>query len=420
VSDPKQHFIESQRARLAYWAWGNESAPPLLLQHGGRDHSRSWDRIAEAFADDYYVVAPDLRGHGDSDWSVGAEYTTSQNVVDLLALVDHLGTPIPVMAHSFGGQVTFTAAGTFPDKFESIVAIEGRIYGSNEPHPNTPELMRRYVAARRALESRTPRVYRDLEAATKRVSEQNRRLSPEMARHIGVHGAREVEGGFAWKFDNWSRPGVRREEFTLEEAQVFCAQIQCPVLFIVGAESGGKRNMQDSASYFRGGRALLVEGAGHWVHHDQPDLVVSAAREHFARGFSRFPVELTGDATIDTVGPRAWDGRGHEREGGNEEHTMAVDGTYDITLSTPMGERPAKLTLNTDGTALSGKFAGEQGEQAFDGGTAEGSAVKWSATVNGAMGEMKLDFDGNVEGDDIAGNVQFGAFGSGTFKGSKA
>lgn len=99
---------------------------------------------------------------------------------------------------------------------------------------------------------------------------------------------------------------------------------------------------------------------------------------------------------------------------------MAVDGTYDITLVTPMGERPAKLTLAANGADLSGKFSGEQGEQDFEGGSVDGDAVKWSATINGAMGEMKLDFDGTVTGDDIAGDVQFGSFGSGTFKGTKA
>ena len=123
MSQPQQHFLESQRRRLAYWAWGEPDRPPLILQHGGRDHARSWDRIAESFLDDFYVVAPDLRGHGDSEWSVGAEYTTSQNVVDFLAIVDHIGSPVRVIAHSFGGQVTFIAAGAFPEKFASIVSI---------------------------------------------------------------------------------------------------------------------------------------------------------------------------------------------------------------------------------------------------------------------------------------------------------
>ena len=43
---------------------------------------------------------------------------------------------------------------------------------------------------------------------------------------------------------------------------------------------------------------------------------------------------------------------------------MAVDGTYDITLGTPMGDRPGKLVLATDGAGLSGSFEGPQGNQA--------------------------------------------------------
>ena len=62
----EQHFYDSQRLRLAYWAWGSPANPPLICLHGGRDHARSWDRIAEVLSDSYYVVAPDLRGHGDS------------------------------------------------------------------------------------------------------------------------------------------------------------------------------------------------------------------------------------------------------------------------------------------------------------------------------------------------------------------
>lgn len=99
---------------------------------------------------------------------------------------------------------------------------------------------------------------------------------------------------------------------------------------------------------------------------------------------------------------------------------MAVDGTYDITLGTPMGDRPGKLTLNSNGDSLSGSFEGPQGQQDFDGGTVNGDEVAWSATVSGAMGEMKIDFAGKVEGDDIGGTVQFGSFGSGTFKGTRA
>lgn len=62
------HFV-SQRLRLNYVDWGNAEAPTLILQHGGRDHCRSWDWVAEELRRDWHVICPDLRGHGDSEWS---------------------------------------------------------------------------------------------------------------------------------------------------------------------------------------------------------------------------------------------------------------------------------------------------------------------------------------------------------------
>lgn len=99
---------------------------------------------------------------------------------------------------------------------------------------------------------------------------------------------------------------------------------------------------------------------------------------------------------------------------------MAVDGTYNIEMETPMGTRPGKLTLKTDGNSLSGTFSGAQGEQSFTGGTVDGDAVAWSTVMSGAMGEVKLDFKGTVSGDEISGQVQLGSFGSATFKGTRA
>lgn len=99
---------------------------------------------------------------------------------------------------------------------------------------------------------------------------------------------------------------------------------------------------------------------------------------------------------------------------------MAIDGTYNIEMNTPMGTQPGKLTLKTDGDALSGTFSSAQGEQSFQGGTVSGEEIAWSIQMSGPMGEMKLDFKGSVSGDDISGEVQLGSFGSATFKGTRA
>lgn len=100
---------------------------------------------------------------------------------------------------------------------------------------------------------------------------------------------------------------------------------------------------------------------------------------------------------------------------------MAVDGTFNIEVETPMGNRPGKLTLKADGDSLSGTYDGGMGgEQAFSGGTVSGDEVAWTISVSGPMGQMKLEFKAKVTGDDISGQVQLGSFGSGTFKGKRA
>ena len=52
---PASHTYFSQRLRLHYVDWGNEGAPPLLLIHGGRDHCRNWDWVAQELCRDYHI-----------------------------------------------------------------------------------------------------------------------------------------------------------------------------------------------------------------------------------------------------------------------------------------------------------------------------------------------------------------------------
>ena len=124
---PVQDHFESQRLRLAYWEWGEANAPPLVLLHGKRDHARSLDRLAAAFRDDYRVITPDLRGHGDSDWAVGGYYGMSEHIADLLALIDLIGRPVDIVGHSFGSRIALYAAGAFPERVNSVVAIEATV-----------------------------------------------------------------------------------------------------------------------------------------------------------------------------------------------------------------------------------------------------------------------------------------------------
>jgi pimeloyl-ACP methyl ester carboxylesterase len=79
TAEPADRFYESQGLRLHYVDWGNETAPPLILVHGGLDHCRNWDAIARNAAA-FPCHGPDLRGHGDSEWAKGSSYSLTDHV----------------------------------------------------------------------------------------------------------------------------------------------------------------------------------------------------------------------------------------------------------------------------------------------------------------------------------------------------
>ena len=98
---------------------------------------------------------------------------------------------------------------------------------------------------------------------------------------------------------------------------------------------------------------------------------------------------------------------------------MAVDGTWDITMSTPMGDRKATLTLKSDGGTLTGtQGADGQSGPIFDG-TTSGDDVAWKVSITNPM-PLTLAFTGKVEGNAISGEMGIGPMGSFPFKGVRA
>lgn len=294
MAEPRQEFYQSQRLRLSYWIWGADDAPPLVLLHGGRDHGRSWDRIAEAFEDGYRVIGCDLRGHGDSDWAIGSIYGLTEHVLDLVALIEKLGAPVRVIAHSFGGEIALLAAGLFPDLFDRIVSLEGagaRL--EDNPRPLTTRRLRRWMEEARAWEREGTRVYPTFEEAVARVRAANRSLTLEMAEHLARWGTREVEGGgYVWKFDQWvrSRPP---SELTREDVAAAWREVRAPVLHLIGAWSRqGTVNNRPVDEYFPDSRTKVIPSAGHWMHHDQPALTIEATRAFFGVPPARRPFGL--------------------------------------------------------------------------------------------------------------------------------
>ena len=277
-SGPSSHSFFSQRLRLHYVDYGHDDAPLLVLVHGGRDHARNWDYVAARLRDRFHVIAPDLRGHGDSAWALGSQYSMPDFLLDLHQLLRHLDAPPAILVgHSLGGAIALQYAGVYPERVAKVAAIEGL-----GPPPSmitdkpVEERLDEWMRTTQELATRHPKRYATLDEAEARMREANPHLSPTVARHLTVNGVIRMEdGSYAWKFDNYVR-AWGPYAYDREGVQRLWARISCPVLLVRGTESWAENPVNDGrASHFQNARYVEVAGAGHWVHHDRLDVFMN-------------------------------------------------------------------------------------------------------------------------------------------------
>ncbi len=272
IIGPTSHYFYSQRLKLHYVDWGNAGGQLMVLVHGGRDHCRNWDWVALELRSRYHVIAPDLRGHGDSDWAIGGSYSMIDYVLDLAQLMKAIAhEPASLIGHSLGGNIVLQYAGVFPNAVKEVVSIEGM---GPPPHMirTTPayQRMRDWIDQMREMANRHVREYPSIDAALRRMREANPHLSDEQARHLTIWGVRRNENGtYSWKFDNYVH-ATSPYTFNMRDAREIWERITSPTLLIRGAESWAGDWVKDGRfSAFQNARSVTIEKAGHWVHHDQ-------------------------------------------------------------------------------------------------------------------------------------------------------
>lgn len=98
---------------------------------------------------------------------------------------------------------------------------------------------------------------------------------------------------------------------------------------------------------------------------------------------------------------------------------MAIDGTWNLTLETPIGTQESTLEAKTSGGALTGTQSGPDGSMEVQDGAVNGDEASWSVSITSPMA-MTLEFKGAVAGDTMSGSVKLGMFGEAKFTGVRA
>ncbi len=234
--------LEIAGRRFHLSCWGELEAPPLLLVHGIRDNSRSWDWVANALADRYRIYAPDLRGHGNSDWAAPSGYTLAEFGMDLFDIVSALRLErVAVVGHSYGGHLSLRFAACWPDlvtAVSGIECIELPIVRDERAEPKThPQRLRTWMETMRDSRERHPRSYASVAEAAARMQHEQPKVEAETIGHLARHALiTNPDGTMRWKFDQAPRlrPPDDAEGRLLDQ---MLTAIECPVQLFYGTTS---------------------------------------------------------------------------------------------------------------------------------------------------------------------------------------
>ncbi len=283
----KDRYFASDGIKLHYAEWGEPGKETLILVHGNRDQCRSWNPFVAALSDQKCpfsrVVALDLRGHGDSDWSPPhRHYHHEDFLLDFTGFVNHLGhNPITLIGHSLGGAMAVLFSGCFPSRVRKLVLIEA-VGPYARSDSDVPKLLAQWLGADGS--SAESFFYPTVEGAARAIQKRFPIVPDAAAVHMARYGTRSTERGFVWKHD----PRMRLPSYSnFSESQIraFIQRIDCPTLLIYGEEGDFMSSPRASrVSLFKNSRLVGIPGAGHHVPHEKPDELAQVVCPFLSEG----------------------------------------------------------------------------------------------------------------------------------------
>ena len=262
--------------------WERPGDTTFVLVHGFTDLAWGWEDVAARLPG--HVIAPDLRGHGDSDWiGAGGYYHFFDYVADLDEVITRLarGRRV-VVGHSMGGSVCAYWAGTRRDQLAALVLVEGL----GPPDASGADLVARTGSwiDQWKRGRKVGRVMPSIDDAAARLCKYDPLLDPALATRLATHGTRVVAGGVTWRHDPLHMT-TGPYPYRLDVAKQFWRNIACPVLCIDGGKSMLNLTPDERArrrAELANCRHEVIADAGHAVQRHQPARLAELITQHWA------------------------------------------------------------------------------------------------------------------------------------------
>ena len=275
---PTSKLLTVNGLRIHYLDWGDAGAPPVVCVHGYTSSAQAFNAPARHFQDRFHLIAPDVRGHGESAWSPAGEYQYRDQVSDLAALVDQLGLArFILIGTSMGGIIAMAYAGAHPERLRGLVIndigpdVEGGSQRITQMVGSRPEEFATLEDAMAYRRQMSP-------IAAGRSEEDQRELA------LGVLRQRP-DGRWVWKMDPaYIQQRVQRGAPSRPALWPALERLACPTLVVWGTESDvlSEAQARRMVKVLPRGELVAVPGVGHAPTLVEP--VVLAALERFLGG----------------------------------------------------------------------------------------------------------------------------------------
>ena len=272
---PKSMQVSVNGLDLHYLDWGNAGAPPVVCVHGYTSSAEAFNALARQFHERFHIVAPDVRGHGESAWSPDGAYQYRDQVADLAGLVDQLGLArFTLIGTSMGGIIAMAFAAAHAARLVGLVI--------NDIGPDVEEGSQRITQ----MVGGRPDEFATLEDAMA----YRREISPVTAsrpmsdqREVALGVLRQqADGRWVWKMDPaYIRQRVQHGAPPRPALWPVLKSLPCPTLVVWGTESDVLLEAQARrmVGVLPRGELVKVAGVAHAPTLVEP--VVLAALERF-------------------------------------------------------------------------------------------------------------------------------------------
>jgi pimeloyl-ACP methyl ester carboxylesterase len=261
-------------------SWGDPAATPVLCLHGWMDNAASF-AVLGPLLEDYYVVAPDLTGHGQSDRrSADATYQIWDDLPEVLGIVEALGwDQFNLVGHSRGAIIASLFAATFPERVKHLVMLDA-VGPQPVAEDRFPEQMRKFLEDKGRLLARDNRVFPSVEAAV--ASRETAGLSAAAARLIAERNLSPCEGGCTWTMDPRLQ-GASAVKLTAGQVNATLGALVMPTLLLLAREGLGGRHseLESMARQSIPGLQLDNVPGGHHFHMESSAGAVAARVKEF-------------------------------------------------------------------------------------------------------------------------------------------